>query len=80
MVWWVVSVVGVAIVGIVEQVGQNTVNNSCAQLGFDVIANDRTLRLGEVAVVVYLQRVNSRGQTIRVAMEGSVGLRNTREL
>jgi hypothetical protein len=47
---------------------------------FDVVANDRSLGFNEVAVVVYLQRLNERGQRITAALESSVVLRNTREL
>lgn len=47
---------------------------------FDVVFNDRSLRFGEIAVVIYLQRINARGQLITSSLEGSVGLRNTREL
>lgn len=51
-----------------------------SNITFDVIFNDRSLRFGEVAVVVYLQRPNGQGQTITTALEGAVVLRNTREL
>ena len=47
---------------------------------FDVVFNDRSLRFGEVAVVLYMQKQNERGQIITAALEGSVVLRNTREL
>jgi len=47
---------------------------------FDVVYNDRSMRFGTVAVVVYLERINARGQVITAELEGSVVLRNTEEL
>jgi hypothetical protein len=53
---------------------------SVAAVTFDVVFNDRSMRFGEVAVVLYLEEVDDGGQLVRTAVEGSVGLRNTREL
>jgi hypothetical protein len=53
---------------------------SVASITFDVIFNDRTLRFSEVAVVLYLEELDDSGQRVTTAVEGVVGLRNTREL
>jgi hypothetical protein len=68
----------------VEQAGvvieRRIVGPSVASITFDVVFNDRSLRFGEVAVVLYLQETNARGQLISTSVEGSVGMRNTKEL
>lgn len=58
-----------------ERVGPYVTN-----ITFDVVFNDPSLRFGEIAVVIYLQKTNAQGQVIQAALEGSVALRNTREL
>jgi hypothetical protein len=53
---------------------------SVSAITFDVIYNDRSLRFSEVAVVLYLEELDDNGQRVTTAVEGVVGLRNTREL
>ena len=59
---------------------RRTVGPWVTSITFDVVFNDRSMRFGEVAVVVYLERTNNQGQRITASLEGSVVLRNTREL
>jgi type II secretory pathway component PulJ len=47
---------------------------------FDAVFNDQTVRFGEIAVVVYMQRPGPDGSVVRAALESAVVLRNTREL
>jgi hypothetical protein len=61
-------------------VERRIVGPSVATITFDVVFNDRGLRFGEVAVVLYLSELDDRGQLVTTAVEGVVGLRNTREL
>lgn len=46
---------------------------------FDSVLDDRSMRFGEVAVVLYLEGTDSQGRTTTSAVEGSVVLRNTSE-
>lgn len=61
-------------------VDERIVGPSVASITFDVVFNDRSLRFGEVAVTLYLEDVDARGQRVATAVEGAVALRNTREL
>jgi len=61
-------------------VERRIVGPSVASITFDVVLNDRSLRFGEVAVVLYLEELDDRGQLVTTSVEGVVGLRNTREL
>jgi len=56
------------------------VGPSVTSVTFDVVLNDRSLRFGIVDVVLYLSELDANGQTVTAAIEGSVNLRNTRQL
>jgi hypothetical protein len=49
---------------------------SVTSITFDAIVNDRSLRFGTVDVVLYLEEIDGLGRRVRVAVEGSVQLRN----
>jgi hypothetical protein len=61
-------------------VEQHPVGPSVSSITFDVVFDDRSVRFGEVAVVLYLQDRDANGQLVTTAIEGSVALRNTKEL
>ncbi len=63
-----------------EIVDRRAIGPWVQKITFDVVLNDRTVRFNEIAVCVYLERIDDRGQVLRAAVEGAVGLRNTREL
>lgn len=62
------------------QTDSRIVGPSVRAVTFDVVFNDRSLRFDELAVVIYLEELDDSGQLITTAVEGVVGLRNTREL
>lgn len=61
-------------------VEERVVGSAVDKATFDVVFNDRTLRFGEVAVVLYLEETDARGRRVATQVEGSVVLRNTREM
>ena len=61
-------------------VDQRMVGPAVTSITFDVVLNDRSLRFGEIAVVIYLEQRDESGRLLTAAVEGSVGMRNTREL
>ena len=61
-------------------VDQRIVGQAVKSITFDVVFNDRSLRFGNVDIVLYLEEVNGNGQRVTAEVEGSVNLRNTREL
>ncbi len=56
------------------------VGQSVKSITFDVVFNDRSLRFGNVDIVLYLEETNANGQRVTAEVEGSVNLRNTKEL
>ena len=59
---------------------QRIVGQSVKSITFDVVFNDRSLRFGNVDIVLYLEETNANGQRVTAEVEGSVNLRNTKEL
>ena len=59
---------------------QRPVGTSVRAITFDVVFNDRSLRFGNVDIVLYLEETNANGQRVTAEVEGSVNLRNTKEL
>lgn len=47
---------------------------------FDAIVFDTTVKYNQTVITVFLERKTDAGHTIEVALEGTVSLRNTREL
>jgi prepilin-type N-terminal cleavage/methylation domain-containing protein len=47
---------------------------------FDVISYDPTVLYNQIVIVLYMTKSIANGETIRVGIEGTVNLRNTREL
>jgi type II secretory pathway pseudopilin PulG len=61
-------------------VARDRVGPGVVKITVDAVMNDRTLRFSEVAVVLWIETRDAENRAARTAVEGSVVIRNTREL